>query len=153
MLKGAVPILDMGNNTKPYSSPRSNYIDLIGDSPDFCCVSRIRTSPISPEDFIHFNEYYVDTCLGGGELVDLTNTPAFYLLSHQRMKIQGRGYEGYKWNDKHKESKLNGIIFPNCWTYQSQSTSACSQFKDTTQDSVVNHSIHQLCYFDLPNLS
>lgn len=67
MLKGALPVLDLGNNTKPYSSPYSNYIDLRADSPDFCYVSWIRTGPISPEDFIHFNECYVDSCLRGGD--------------------------------------------------------------------------------------
>lgn len=67
MLKGALPVLDLGNNTKPYSSAYSNHINLRGDSPDFCYVSRIGTGPISPEDFIYFNECYVDTCHREGD--------------------------------------------------------------------------------------
>lgn len=65
MLKGISSVLDLSSNTKPYSSPYSNYIDLRGDSHDFCYISRIGTHPISPEDFMHFHECYVDTCLRG----------------------------------------------------------------------------------------
>lgn len=46
-LKGPLPVLDLGYNTKPYSVPYWNDIDLRGDSHDFCYVSRIRTGPIS----------------------------------------------------------------------------------------------------------
>jgi len=67
MLKGTLPVLDWINSTKAYSSPYGNYIDLRGDSLDFCYRSGIGTGPISPEDFTRFNECYVDTCLRGGD--------------------------------------------------------------------------------------